>query len=253
MELNLKDRLVLACDQSAVLQSFGDTSEAEKLIGRLGRHVGWVKLNSAFISGGSKLVKLARVYGAKVWLDLKWHDVPDTVANYVSEAINELKSSVSMFNVHASGGSKMMKAVAIKLNEMFADDMAEQRPLAIAITVLTSLGEEGFKELGFTCTIAEQVLRLAALTKNAGLNGVVASPLEAKMLRAKFGKDFLIVTPGIRFDEESKDGQARVTTPMEAIANGADMIVMGTSLIKGGLPAVERAYIEIEEGLRCRG
>ncbi|MBI2459333.1 MAG: orotidine 5'-phosphate decarboxylase [Parcubacteria group bacterium] len=93
---------------------------------------------------------------------------------------------------------------------------------------------------------------LARLAKKAGLDGVVASPLEAKMLREEFGPEFLIVTPGIRFAEEAKGGQARVATPKEAIAAGADMIVMGTSLINGGLKAVERAYAEIQEGLEAR-
>lgn len=189
-----------------------------------------------------------------MWLDLKWHDVPDTIKNYVRETVDLSIQGVevNMLNIHASGGLKMMKAAKEKLNEMLPPQEFTFRPKIIAITVLTSLDQAQFEQIGFKCPIAEQVRRLARLTKEAGLDGVVASPLEAKMLRQEFGPDFLIITPGIRFAEEAKGGQARVTTPREAIANGADMIVMGTSLIKGGLEAVKRAYAEIEEGLKER-
>ena len=241
--------MVFACDVSGV--RVGDESSlAEKQIALMGGKVGWIKVNSAFVGGGHNLTTAVTATGAKLWTDLKWHDVPNTVASYVSEAVGI--RGLSLFNVHASGGPKMLKAVMDKLSGLFPADEMVQRPMAIAITVLTSISEEEFKQMGHTCTIAEQVMRLARLTKDAGLDGVVASPLEAKMLRAEFGQDFLIVTPGIRFAEEAKDGQARVATPKEAIANGADMVVMSTSLIKGGFKAVERAYREIEEGLLSR-
>lgn len=254
MEMPLKQRLVFACDASSV--KFGNVpSGAEALVAKMSGRVGWIKINSAFVGGGHKLAQQVCRSGSHLWLDLKWHDVPDTVKNYVREAVvlDDKEIGVNMFNIHASGGSKMMRIVKEKLDELFSNpDLRQARPLVIAITVLTSLDQEQFKEIGFTRTIAEQVMRLARLTKKAGLDGVVASPLEAEMLRQEFGPDFLIVTPGIRFAEESKGGQARVTTPKEAIINGADMIVMGTSLIKGGLKAVERAYAEIEEGLKAR-
>ncbi len=249
--LNLRDRLVLACDANT--KRINDFSAAEKLINELGDHVGWIKFNSAFVGGGKKILMRARRQGAKIWLDLKWHDVSDTVVKYAYEAMTMIPFGVEMFNVHASGGSKMMGMVKGKIDELFPIEASPAvRPLAIAITVLTSLGQKGIEEIGYNCTINELVMRLATLTKSAGLNGVVASPLEAKMLRAEFGPDFLIVTPGIRFAEESKGGQIRVTTPKEAIANGADMIVMGTSLINGGFSAVQRAYQEIAEGLEER-
>lgn len=254
MKLSLKDRLVFACDAPSV--KFGNVlSKAEELVAMMSGQVGWVKLNAAFIGGGHGLAWQVCRNGSNLWLDLKWHDMPDTVENYVQEVV-ELRCKVvgvDMLNVHASGGLKMMQGVKEKLDELLPDlNWQRSRPLAIAVTVLTGLDQEQFEELGYTCTIAEQVIRLARLTKKAGLDGVVASPLEAEMLRQEFGPDFLIVTPGIRFAEEAKDGQARVTTPKQAIMNGADMIVMDTSLVKGGLKAVERAYAEIKDGLEER-
>lgn len=251
--MDLKDRLVFACDAPSV-RIGGNFSEADDFVAIMGGKVGWIKLNAAFVGGGHKLAHNVSQKGSRLWMDLKWHDVPDTIKNYVREAVDLylLGINVSMFNVHASGGPKMMKGAKDKLNELFPSQGIDFSPKVIAITVPTSMDENEFKKLGFTCTIAEQVMRLARLTKDSGLDGVVASPLEAKMLRRAFGPDFLIVTPGIRFAEEAKGGQVRATTPKEAIVNGADMIVMGTSLIKGGLDAVERAYAEIEEGLKER-
>jgi len=251
MSILLRRRLAFACDVSSV--RLGDhRSRAEELVAMMSGEVGWVKLNSAFISGGRELARQVTEAGSHLWLDLKWHDIPATLKNYITEGVKG-PVNASMFNVHASGGFKMMRAVKDRLDEFFPLPGSRwARPLVIAITVLTSLDQEQFEQIGYTGTIAEQVIRLARLTKEAGLDGVVASPLEAKILRQEFGPDFFIVTPGIRFAEEDKDGQARVTTPKEAIANGADMIVMGTSLIKGGLAAVERAYAEIEEGLAAR-
>jgi orotidine-5'-phosphate decarboxylase len=252
MDLKLKDRLVFACDAVGVKAGNGSPSRASELIDLLGSKVGWIKLNSSFISGGHNLARQVIGEGSRLWLDLKWHDVPDTLKNYIFEAVKG-PAGGDMFNVHAAGGLKMMRGAKDKLDELFPIlDQQKTRPLVIAITVLTSLDQAQFEQIGYTGTIAEQVMRLAALAKAAGLDGVVASPLEAKMLREEFGNGFLVVTPGIRFAEEAKGGQARVTTPKEAIANGADMIVMGTSLINGGLEAVERAYAEIEEGLKLR-
>lgn len=249
MELLLKDRLVFACDAPSV--KLGNVSSAAgSLIDLMGGEVGWIKLNSAFVGGGHDLVWQVNRSGSHLWLDLKWHEVPDTVKNYTREAIvlRDKGVRVNMFSVHASGGLKMMQAAKDKPDIL----PPYAKPLVIAITVLTSLDQEQFEEIGYTGTIAEQVRRLARLAKKAGLDGVVASPLEAEMLRAEFGSGFLIVTPGIRFAEEAKGGQARVTTPKQAIINGADMIVMGSSLVKGGLKAVERAYAEINEGLETR-
>jgi orotidine-5'-phosphate decarboxylase len=245
---NAKDRLVLACDKSAVKKAGQELSPAGELITKVGHLVRWIKINSAFVGGGHSLAAMVQKAGADLWLDLKWHDVVETLKNYIDEAVMSIQN-MRMLNVHASGGLNMMKAVKEKLDELFPPENAAQRPLAIAITVLTSIDEEEAKRLGFSCSIAEQVMRLAKLTKEAGLDGVVASGLEAEMLRKEFGPDFLIVTPGIRFEEESKGAQKRVTTPKQAILSGADMIVMGTSLINGGEDAVKRAIAEIEEGL----
>lgn len=249
-DIPLKDRLVFACDKSAAKRVGGGLSEAEALVREMAGKVGWIKINSAFVGGGHDLVKRIVDSGSKLWLDLKFHDVVDTLENYVSE-IKEAFPGMTMFNVHASGTSKMMKAVRKKVDELFPVGSPD-RLIAIAITVLTSIGEEEFKELGYDCTIEEHVMRLARLTQKSGLDGVVSSALEVKSLRQEFGPDFMLVTPGMRFAEEAKGNQARVTTPKESILNGADIVVMGTSLIKGGLKAVDRAYAEIEEGLALR-
>jgi orotidine-5'-phosphate decarboxylase len=249
MEFTLKDRLAFACDVSGVRVG-NEPSPAEKQIALFGKLVGWVKVNSAFVGGGHDVTNYVADMGTKLWADLKWHDVPTTLSNYTSEGVLGVRG-LSMFNVHAQGGPKMMKVVKNKLDELFPEGKPG-RPLAIAITILTSIDEQEFKTLGYTGSILDQVLRLAELAKDAGLDGVVASPREATAIKKEFGPGFLVVTTGIRFPKEAKGSQARVTTPKDAIIALADIIVMGTPLIEGGLVAVERAYKEIEEGLFLR-
>jgi orotidine-5'-phosphate decarboxylase len=244
MKLELKDRLAFALDVPAL--------EARGQIDLMAGIVGWIKINSVFVDGGHNiLMAINKPPCSKIFLDLKWHDIPNTVENYVKGALNW--RGIGMFNVHASGGLKMMQDAVNRAREISDKDGIE-RPLIIAVTFLTSIDQSALNdELGIPGTVADHVKRLAALAQKAGCDGVVASPQEAEMIRSEFGKDFIIVTPAIRFEEEAKDDQQRLATPRKAIASGSDILVMGRSLIKGGLEAVKRAYAEIETGLKDRG
>lgn len=243
MKIESKDRLAFALDVPAL--------EARPQIDLMAGNVGWIKTNSVFVGGGRDIIDMIRTRRTKVFLDLKWHDIPNTVENYVNEALINL-NGVGMFNVHASGGFKMMRSAVDKAKED-ADKWEFEKPLVIAVTVLTSIDNGALNnEFGIPGSVAEHVKRLAALAQKAGCDGVVASPQEAEMIRSEFGKDFIIVTPGIRFEEEAKDDQQRLATPRKAISKGSDILVMGRSLIRGGLEAVKRAYAEIEAGLKER-
>ncbi len=171
-----------------------------------------------FTSTGPELVREIVGMGEDVFLDLKYHDIPNTVAK-AGVAAAEL--GVKIFNVHASGGRKMMEAVR---NEM---DKLTNPPLVLAVTILTSLGEEDIREVGLDRTIPEQIAKLAKLAKDSGMDGVVASPLEIELIRETCGKDFKILTPGIRPAFAAVNDQKRIATPAEALRKGADFLVIG--------------------------
>lgn len=176
----------------------------------------------------------------EVFLDLKFHDIPNTVAKAVQAAAD---LGVWMVNVHASGGSKMMIAAREALAKFGAD-----KPLLIAVTVLTSMEQADLTELGIHLTPAEQVLKLATLTANAGLDGVVCSAQEAALLKQQFGQNFCLVTPGIRPSFAKADDQKRVMTPNEALAVGVDYLVIGRPITKAADPlaALQAIYQEIQ-------
>ena len=176
----------------------------------------------------------------EVFLDLKFHDIPNTVAKAVQAAAD---LGVWMVNVHASGGSRMMIAAREALVKFGAE-----KPLLIAVTVLTSMEQTDLTELGITLTPAEQVLRLATLTANAGLDGVVCSAQEAALLKQQFGQKFCLVTPGIRPAFATTDDQKRVMTPSEALAVGVDYLVIGRPITKATDPlaALQAIYQEIQ-------
>jgi orotidine-5'-phosphate decarboxylase len=153
-----------------------------------------------------------------VFLDLKFHDIPNTVAKACTAASN---LGIWMLNVHASGGFEMMQAAREAVHS------SETKPLLIAVTVLTSMNQAGLNQIGVTTNLATHVLNLATLTKQAGLDGVVCSALEASMLRAQMGQEFCLVTPGIRPANVSQDDQSRVVTPTDALKNGASYLVVG--------------------------
>jgi orotidine-5'-phosphate decarboxylase len=180
--------------------------------------------------------------GRKVFLDLKFHDIPNTVAAAVREAA---KLGISMLTVHASGGSKMLKAAAD------AAAQSPSKPTVLAVTVLTSLSDADLSEIGFRSNVITQVITLGSLARKAGCGGLVASGQEARELRRELGDDFAIVTPGVRPAGAAAGDQARVLTPKEAIAAGATYLVVGRPILEATDPAKAAANIvrEIEEAL----
>jgi orotidine-5'-phosphate decarboxylase len=188
-----------------------------------------------FTREGPDLVRRFVAQGHEVFLDLKFHDIPNTVAR-ACEAAASL--GVWMVNVHASGGSRMMQAARAAL-----DDIEGRRPLLIAVTVLTSMGAEDLAELGIAAQPQQQVLRLATLTRNAGLDGVVCSPQEAALLRDEMGSGFTLVTPGVRPQGAALDDQTRVLTPEEAVRQGSDYLVMGRPITRAEDPVAVLASI----------
>ncbi|MES9830741.1 MAG: orotidine-5'-phosphate decarboxylase [Candidatus Thiodiazotropha sp. LLP2] len=167
---------------------------------------------------GPPFVEQLRKKGYDVFLDLKFHDIPNTVAAACDAAAD---LGVWMMNMHASGGRRMMVAARERL------ESRSSRPLLVAVTILTSLGAEDIHEIGFNGEAAEHVVRLAKLTDEAGLDGVVCSPREATELRRHLNQDFLLVTPGVRPSSAAKDDQRRVMTPAEAIGAGSSYLVVG--------------------------
>lgn len=191
-----------------------------------------------FTREGPDLVRRFVGQGHEVFLDLKFHDIPNTVAR-ACEAAAEL--GVWMINVHAAGGEKMMVAAREALGSIQGE-----KPLLIAVTVLTSMSAEDLSSVGVAAEPGEQVLRLAGLTRDAGLDGVVCSPQEAALLRAKLGPSFRLVTPGVRPQGASMDDQTRVLTPAEAIKAGSDYLVMGRPITQAGDPVATLEGINAE-------
>ncbi|MFL0798305.1 MAG: orotidine-5'-phosphate decarboxylase [Cellvibrionaceae bacterium] len=181
-----------------------------------------------FTSCGPELVKAIIAKGFDVFLDMKYHDIPNTVAGAVRAAA---EMGVWMVNVHAVGGSRMMKAAEESLH-----DISGRKPLLIAVTVLTSMSPEDLAETGVTVSPEEQVLHLAKLAKDSGMDGVVCSAQEAEMLKQHCGQDFQLVTPGIRPADAAADDQRRIVTPPQAIKNGSDYLVIGRPITKAENP-----------------
>jgi len=212
-----KDRICLALDVD-------DRKKAIALVEELHKYVGVYKINSLFNEEGPAIVREVIKKGGKVFLDLKYHDIPNTVANYAKAAT---KMGVFMFNIHASGGLAMMKAAAEAVKET-AEELRIKKPLVLGVTVLTSIDQDALNsQLNVEGEVEQQVVHLALLAKKAGLDGVVCSPKEIKAIRKACGNDFVIVTPGIRPAWSATDDQKRITTPKDAVEAGADYLVIG--------------------------
>ena len=200
-------------------------AKAVELANLLRGSVGGFKIGKQlFTAAGPAMVRELTSRGDRVFLDLKFHDIPNTVAGAIQSAVS---TGAWMVNVHCSGGSAMMKAAAAAATKAAAKD-SQQRPLVIGVTVLTSMTDQALREIGIETPMLDQVVRLATLAKTSGLDGVVASPHEVRAIRKACGAGFELVTPGIRpADSQGKDDQARTMTPAEAVEAGATYLVIG--------------------------
>lgn len=181
-----------------------------------------------YTTAGPAILDALHALGFEIFLDLKFHDIPNTVANAVSVAA---KAGVWMVNVHASGGRRMMEASANALQQL-----PNNNTLLIAVTVLTSMDQSDLVEIGIDATPEQHVKRLAALAKSSGMDGVVCSAQESKMLSTELGKDFVLVTPGIRPTGSDQGDQKRIMTPAEAMAAGSHYLVMGRPITQAADP-----------------
>lgn len=219
-----------------------EAREAAFIAREIGALVDALKIGSQlFTRHGPGIVEAVRAAGADVFLDLKYHDIPNTVARAVQGASS---MGVSWLTVHASGGPKMIQAAR----------EAAGRARILAVTVLTSLGEEDIRKIGWMGRVEEQVENLAVMARESGADGIVCSPREASILRAALDDDCILVTPGIRPGGSSSDDQARVATPEWAIANGADYLVVGRPVIGASdrREAVQNILMEIKKGRQGR-
>jgi len=233
-----EDRLIVALDV--------DTKEkAIALVEKLKSGVKLFKIGSElFTSCGPEIVAAVKSKGCGLFLDLKFHDIPNTVAKAVTAAT---RLGVSIMNVHALGGYDMMNKAALAVSEE-AKRLKIEKPKLIAVTILTSMDENSLKKIGLDDTMEKQVLRLAKLAKDALLDGVVASPAEVKLIREELGKEFIIVTPGVRPAWAAANDQKRIATPKDAVLGGATYIVVGRPIIEAPDPlaAAKRVLEEIK-------
>ncbi|HEY0657296.1 MAG TPA: orotidine-5'-phosphate decarboxylase [Pyrinomonadaceae bacterium] len=236
---NPKNRIIVALD----VESAG---EAREIIGEIGEDVGAFKIGlQLFTSAGASFVREIVEKGIKIFLDLKFHDIPNTVAKASIEAA---RLGVWMFNIHALGGGEMMRRTVSEVTEVCEKEKMS-KPKIIGVTILTSANQETLHEIGIQREINRQVLDLAKLSARCGLDGVVASPQETLMIRQSIeSRDFLIVTPGIRPTFATNDDQKRVMTAKEAVFQGANYLVVGRPVLqsKDKLKAVKAILAEIE-------
>ena len=228
-----KDRLAIALD-------FADEREAMKLVDRLDNTCQWFKVGmELYYATGNGIVQQLRNRGFNVFLDLKLHDIPNTVAGAVRSAT---RAGASLLTIHAGGGAAMMSAAAEAAS-------APGSPRLLAVTVLTSMDASELAGVGITASPADQVLRLAKLAKKSGIDGMVCSPEEVAALRKETGPDTLLVVPGIRPAGSATDDQKRIATPAQAIADGASMLVVGRPITRAADPAAATQSIlqEIEQ------
>lgn len=236
--MNPRDRLIVALDVDS-------EGKAVSLVERLKNDVRFFKIGfELFTSCGPKIIERIKETDSEIFLDLKFHDIPNTVAK---AAIAATRSGVFMFNIHSLGGYDMMKETADVVKEEVSNS-GVRAPKILAVTILTSMDEKSLKKIGIDDSIQNLVLRLSGLAFEAGLDGVVASPQEAKVIRKELGKDFLIVTPGIRPAWAASGDQKRIATPKSALDAGADFIVVGRPITEAKDPvsAAKNILKEIE-------
>ena len=232
------DRLIVALDVSTMEQM-------KDIVDTLGDAVSFYKVGmELFYAAGEDTVAYLRDCGKSVFLDLKLHDIPNTVAQGVKSLT---RLGANLITIHGQGGAVMLKAAADATREA-AEELGVERPKLLAITVLTSFDDTTWSGIGGQLPIADQVRRLALLAKDAGVDGVVASPLEAKLIREAYGDDFLIVTPGIRPAFAAANDQKRIATPSSALRDGASRLVIGRPITKADNPreAVRMILEEME-------
>jgi orotidine-5'-phosphate decarboxylase len=235
--MKANERIILALDVPGY-------DEAMDVVRTFEDHIDIFKIGlELFTSAGPRIVEDINAMGKKIFLDLKFHDIPNTVSK---SALAVAKLGVFMFNVHTSGGFEMMKQTADTLAKYSIENNVP-RPKLIGVTILTSIDKKTLRDdIGVKADMPDQVIHLAALAKNAGLDGVVASPEDAADLRARFGKDFLIVTPGIRPSWSAMDDQKRASTPQSALKNGASYLVIGRAITSAPDPLDALKKIEDE-------
>jgi orotidine-5'-phosphate decarboxylase len=217
-----------------------DRSETQRILDRVGSSVAWVKIGlQLFTRYGPSIVEEVAGRGYRIFLDLKLHDIPNTVARAI-ESLNTLP--ISMLTIHTSGGSEMMQW-AIETQTAVNQDL-----LLLGVTTLTSIDRVGLEETGVTADPTDQVVRLAQLAIDSGIRGLVCSPLELPILRSKFGSEIAMVTPGIRPAGADLNEQKRVMTPADAMRAGASHIVVGRPILRAPDPAEAARAIQAELG-----
>lgn len=237
---NTTDRLIVALDVPT-------TEQAVSVVDSLGDLVQYYKVGmEAFYGMGHAVLAQIAGRGKKTFLDLKLHDIPTTVARTVTTLC---QFSPAFLTLHAAGGSKMIRA-AIDAADEWAGKTKQPRPKLLAITVLTSIGESDWVEIGYQSPIRESVLRMAIMCKEEGLEGVVASPREAGAIRALCGPDFLIVTPGIRLRPEQQGDQMRTATPAQALKDGANYLLVGRPIVLADSPRDVATRIIADMGIK---
>jgi orotidine-5'-phosphate decarboxylase len=239
--MSAREKMIVALD-------FPSAQAAANVAEKLRGHVGMFKVGlELFAAEGPVLARYLVARDDKVFLDLKFHDIPNTVRAAARQAA---QLGVSVLNVHAAGGRKMMEAAREGAAEG-ARQIDRPRPLLVAVTVLTSLGDDELGEIGITGGAEKAVLRLARLAQEAGLDGVVASPREVAALRGDLGQDFVIITPGVRPAAAAAGDQVRVATPAAAVQAGADYLVVGRPITEAADPvaAADAIVAEMERAL----
>lgn len=239
MDPAIKNKIIIALDVDSL-------ERARELVAQLRFSAGAFKIGTQlFTRYGPEAITTAHRMGSAVFLDLKFHDIPHTVAGASYEVA---RHGVLLFTIHALGGFAMMQQAVAAVHQA-AETLHVRRPLVLAVTVLTSLAQADLAALGISGEVEDQVVRLAQLAHSAGVDGVVASPHEIEMIKVACGSNFLVVTPGVRLPTGRADDQKRILTPGAAIRKGADYIVVGRAVTEASDP--HAAVHEIIKDIEC--